>query len=128
MAKEFKFAELRRKLTTGERPLATELTGDCLGRMLQELEQGRQIKTPYKIIGEKLAEECAVIGRKLREVLEEAERLWDFAVEGPSESNAGKSIQVENKTISAVDLEALDAQMTHLTIKECSSNEWEKIG
>ena len=32
ITKEFKFAEIRRKLMSGEKPLATDLTGDFLGR------------------------------------------------------------------------------------------------
>ena len=50
--------------------------------------------------------------------------------EGPSESNAAKPVivELENKTISAGDLEALDPKTTHLALRNCISVEWGKIG
>ena len=81
IAKEFRFAEIRRKLMSGEKPLATELTGDFLGRMLEGLEHGAKVRVPYKFTGEKLVLELTNIRARFQGITEEVEKLWDFSAE-----------------------------------------------
>ncbi len=66
---------------SGEKPLATELTGDFLGRMLEGLEQGAKVRVPYKFTGEKLVLELTNIRARFQGLMQEVEKLWDFSAE-----------------------------------------------
>jgi hypothetical protein len=80
VAKHYQFAKLREMLRNRQQPDAKDMTGANMARMLAEMEQMKQMKSPYTTAAEGIEREGLQLRGKLETVVSAVEQMWNFGV------------------------------------------------
>jgi hypothetical protein len=76
MAQNYKQHQLRSKLVNGQMPTATEMTGNNIGQMLDEIKNGRDVKDIRVQPPSQLQEVTVSSLSKMQAIVEEVNRAW----------------------------------------------------
>jgi hypothetical protein len=78
MAKYFQFAWLRQMLLNRQQPDAKYMTGGNMAKMLSEMEQMKQVQSPYTTGAKDIEREARSLLDKLQNAVSVIEQMWSF--------------------------------------------------
>jgi hypothetical protein len=144
-------------LRNRQQPDGKDMTGSNMARMLAEMDQTKQMKSPYIMTTEDIERKGLQMRQKLETVVCEVEQMWNFAVmhdsQPSSTTNTKESVQSQptqpmhiststqqpqksptdsivmfnNKLISISDVISINSA-TAVSFIGCRSKEWTEIG
>ena len=89
---------LRRRLASGECLDQATSTGDCFSKLVQEINRGDEVESPYKLSAGEIEQRTAAVGKEMAQVQERVRQLWSYAP--PTKFSFSSNLKHERVTLS----------------------------
>ena len=97
---------LRRRLAGGECLDQATSTGDCFSKLVQEINQGSDVESPYKLSAGEIEQRTAAVGKEMAQVQERVRQLWSYA---PPKFSFSSNLKHKRVTLSENNTRAVDS-------------------
>ena len=116
LGKQLQHSALRDQLIQREPPNAGEMTGNTMGKLLEQIAKAPNMRVPYNTPSDRLEEEVQRMRAAMNQVEDKAEQLWNFG-----------QVVFKNRTVEGDDIKKLN--MPELVrLAKCKSRDWVDIG
>jgi hypothetical protein len=100
-------------LRNRQQPEAKDMTGSNMARMLAEMEQIKQMKSPYTTAAKDIEREALQLRSKLETVISAIEQMWNFGIAVDVKLNR-ISEQMERPSATKIIKESVETQSNQL--------------